>query len=146
MNKEFLIKVAKHHADETFDKKYLDSASDSWYYEEKAQFEEFFRIGADMHKPTEEEVKVYMDALDKAFHDKCNELYCGHLLNAACKDVKNDVEKLISKLSNLMISDFVDLDESHRSDVKVFGEAIDYLNKIKISMENKIEEIENESN
>lgn len=138
MNKEFLIKVAKHHADKTFDKKYLDSASDSWYYEEKAQFEEFFRIGADMHKPTEEEVKVYMEALNKAFYDKCNELYGGHLLNAACKDVKNDVEKLIAKLSNL--------NEIHQSEVKIFGEAIDYLSKIKTSIENKIEEIENEDN
>jgi len=78
MKKEFVYKLAELRADEIFTKEYFLHVTDSWYFDELAEFKSK-KYGIDGRRPTKQENEWYGDAISDLFDKYKEKFYAGEL-------------------------------------------------------------------
>lgn len=78
MTKEFVYKLAKLRAKEIFTKEYFQHVTDSWYFDELAEFKSK-KYGIEGCKPTKQEKEWYGDAISDLF-EKYKDKWYGDIL------------------------------------------------------------------
>lgn len=75
MSDEFIKKIAELRAKELFTKEFFETCTDSWYGDERTEFEANHRVGVKQRKPTEDEVYKYMGYLQKLKDEYCDNIF-----------------------------------------------------------------------
>jgi len=111
MTKEFVYKLAKLRADEIFTKEYFQHVTDSWYFDELAEFKSKL-YGVECRRPNKQEKEWYGDAISDLFDKYKEKFYAGELAQdcyGRCIDNFNKIFKCI-EYGNKYYSKF-DIDE-----------------------------------
>lgn len=111
MTKEFVYKLAKLRADEIFTPEYYQHVTDSWYYDELAEFISK-KYGIEGRRPTKQEREWYGDAISDLFDEYKEKFYAGELAQdcyGKCIDNFSKIFKYI-EYGNKYYSKF-DIDE-----------------------------------
>ena len=78
MTKEFVYKLVKLRADEIFTTEYYLHVTDSWYFDELAEFKSK-KYGVEGRCPTKQEREWYGDAISDLFDEYKEKFYAGEL-------------------------------------------------------------------
>ena len=78
MTKEFVCKLAKLRAEEIFTKEYFQHVTDSWYFDELAEFRSK-KYGVEGRRPTKQEYEWYGDAISDLFDEYKEKFYASEL-------------------------------------------------------------------
>ncbi len=78
MSNEFIKKLAESRAEEIFTSEFYLHVTDSWYLDEKFQFEDL-KVGTEGKKPTKKEADIYMGYLADLF-EKYRDKWYGDVL------------------------------------------------------------------
>lgn len=107
MSKEFILKLAQKRADEIFTKEYFLHVTDSWYFDELAEFRSTC-YGVEGRRPNKQEREWYGDAISDLFDKYKEKFYAGELAQdcyGRCIDSFDKIFKCI-KYGNKYYSKF----------------------------------------
>lgn len=120
MTKEFIYKLAKLRADEIFTKEYFLHITDSWYFDELAEFKSK-TYGVEGRRPNKQEKEWYGDAISDLFDKYKEKFYAGELAQDCYSNCINHFKKIF---------EFIEYGNQHFSKFNIDEETVQNLKEL----------------